>query len=120
MKEQFDLLIQYLQAIWLQRRWIVISLWVICPLGWITVTLMPNQYSAEARVYADTQSILQPLLRGIAIDTDPSQELALMIKTLLSRPNLEKKLRVTPTLIFVPAPTKNSERSSPISKRTYQ
>ncbi len=95
MKEQFDLLIQYLQAIWLQRRWIVISLWVICPLGWITVTLMPNQYSAEARVYADTQSILQPLLRGIAIDTDPSQELALMIKTLLSRPNLEKIARYT-------------------------
>ncbi|RWX56082.1 chain-length determining protein [Photobacterium chitinilyticum] len=95
MKEQFDLLLQYLQGIWLQRRWVVISLWVICPLGWIAVTLMPNQYSAEARVYADTQSILQPLLRGIAIDTDPSQELALMIKTLLSRPNLEKIARYT-------------------------
>ncbi|MGF1728599.1 XrtA system polysaccharide chain length determinant [Photobacterium kasasachensis] len=95
MKEQFDLLLQYLRGIWLQRQWIVISLWVICPLGWIAVTLMSNQYSSEARVYADTESILQPLLRGIAIDTDPSQELALMSKTLLSRPNLEKIARFT-------------------------
>lgn len=95
MKEQFDLLVQYLRGIWLQRQWIAISLWVICPLGWVAVTMMPNQYSSEARVYADTESILQPLLRGIAVDTDPSQELALMSKTLLSRPNLEKIARFT-------------------------
>lgn len=95
MKEQFDLLVQYLQGLWLQRRWLVSTVWVVCPLGWVVVTLMPNQYTSEARVYADTQSILQPLLRGITVNTDPSQELALMVKTLLSRPNLEKIARYT-------------------------
>ncbi len=57
--------------------------------------MMPNKYTADARIYADTGSILKPLLRGLAIQTDPSQELSLMVKTLLARPNLEKIARET-------------------------
>ncbi|KLV10880.1 MULTISPECIES: XrtA system polysaccharide chain length determinant [Photobacterium] len=95
MKEQLDLLIQYLNGIWLNRRWIWMTAWVICPLGWIAVTLMPNQYTSEARVYADTQTILKPLMQGLAINADPSQELRLMVKTLLSRRNLETIARYT-------------------------
>ncbi|GAL05270.1 lipopolysaccharide biosynthesis chain length determinant protein [Photobacterium aphoticum] len=95
MKEQLDLLLQYLYGVWHRRRWIIITAWVICPLGWVAVTFMPNQYTSDARVYADTKTILQPLLRGIAIDNDPSQELRLMVKTLLSRKNLETIARYT-------------------------
>lgn len=89
MQEQFDIVTGYLRATWLKRRYILIFAWIICPLGWIAVTLLPNQYTSEAKVYADTQSILQPLLRGLAIQTDPSQKLNLMAKTLLNKKNLE-------------------------------
>jgi polysaccharide chain length determinant protein (PEP-CTERM system associated) len=89
MQEQVKLLAYYLQGIWLQRRYILILAWIICPIGWIGVTLLPNQYTSEAKVYADTQSILGPLLRGLAIQTDPSQRLELMAKTLLNTRNLE-------------------------------
>jgi len=89
MQEMLDDVIQFIKGMWLKRRYIVIISWVVCPVGWALVTMMPNQYTSEARVYADTRSILQPLLRGLAIQTDPTRELKLMAKTLLSRSNLE-------------------------------
>lgn len=89
MQELLDDIIHYVRGVWLQRRYILIASWLVCPLGWALVTALPNQYTSEARVYADTRSILKPLLRGLAIQTDPTQELQLMVKTLLSRPNLE-------------------------------
>ncbi|WP_036828327.1 XrtA system polysaccharide chain length determinant, partial [Photobacterium sanctipauli] len=95
MKEQLDLLLQYLRGAWVYRRWAVMTVWLLCPIGWIAVTMLPSQYTSEARVYADTRSILQPLLRGLAVDTDPSKELSLMVKTLLSRTNLETIARYT-------------------------
>ncbi|MCE0493258.1 XrtA system polysaccharide chain length determinant [Vibrio salinus] len=89
MQEMFEEIIQYIQGIWLKRRYIMVVSWIVCVLGWIFITLLPNQYTSEARVYADTRSILQPLLHGLAVQTDPSRELKLMVKTLLSRSNLE-------------------------------
>ncbi|GGB08745.1 XrtA system polysaccharide chain length determinant [Agarivorans gilvus] len=95
MQELIEDFLQYLRGIWLKRRYILLALWIICPIGWIAVTLLPNQYTAEARVYADTRSLLQPLLKGLAIQTDPGQELAMMEKTLLSRGNLERIARAS-------------------------
>lgn len=89
MQEQVKLIGLYLQGVWLKRRYILLIAWIICPLGWVGVTLLPNEYTSEAKVYADTHSILRPLLRGLAIQTDPSQRLNLMAKTLLNTRNLE-------------------------------
>ncbi|WP_432460880.1 XrtA system polysaccharide chain length determinant [Agarivorans sp. QJM3NY_25] len=95
MQEFIEDFLQYLRGVWLKRRYIIIALWLLCPIGWIVVTLLPNQYTAEARVYADTRSLLQPLLKGLALQTDPAQELQMMVKTLLSRSNLEKIVRAS-------------------------
>lgn len=93
MQELLDDILGYIQGVWLKRRYILIVSWIVCPIGWAFVTMLPNQFTSEARVYADTRSILQPLLRGLAIQTDPTRELQLMVQTLLSRPNLEKIAR---------------------------
>ncbi len=89
MQEMFEEILQYVKGIWLKKRYIMVVSWLVCLSGWVFVTLLPNQYTSNARVYADTRSILKPLLSGLAIQTDPSSELQLMVKTLLSRPNLE-------------------------------
>ncbi|MDC0609944.1 hypothetical protein OAP63_04370 [Vibrio sp.] len=89
MQEMFEEILHYIRGVWLKKRYILIVTWILCPIGWILVTLLPNQYTSEARVYADTRSILQPLLHGLAVRTDPTKELQLMVKTLLSRSNLE-------------------------------
>ncbi len=59
------------------------------------VAAMPNVYQSEARVYVDTQSLLRPLLKGLTVETNPNTQIRLMVKTLLSRPNLERITRMT-------------------------
>ncbi|MFT6896516.1 MAG: polysaccharide chain length determinant protein (PEP-CTERM system associated) [Paraglaciecola sp.] len=84
-----ELLIDYLRGVWVKKRYVMICSWLICPIGFAYVASMPDTYEARARVYVDTRSVLQPLLRGLAIQTNPQQEISMMVKTLLSRPNLE-------------------------------
>ena len=95
MQDIFEEIIDYLKGIWLKRRYIIIATWLICPLGWYVVASMPNVYESEARVYVDTQSLLRPLLKGLTVETNPNTQIKLMIRTLLSRPNLERISRMT-------------------------
>lgn len=94
MQEILEEIIDYLKGIWIKRRYIIISTWLICPFGWYFVSTMPNVYQSQARVYVDTQSLLRPLLRGLTVETNPNTQIRLMVKTLLSRPNLEKISRM--------------------------
>lgn len=95
MQEILEDIIDYLKGIWIKRRYIIIATWLICPIGWFVVSQLDNLYESKARIYADTQSILAPLLKGLTVETDPDIQIALMIKTLLSRPNLERITRMT-------------------------
>jgi len=95
MQDIFEEIIDYLKGIWLKRRYIIIATWIICPIGWYFVAAMPNIYKSEARVYVDTQSLLRPLLKGLTVETNPNTQIRLMVKTLLSRPNLERISRMT-------------------------
>jgi polysaccharide chain length determinant protein (PEP-CTERM system associated) len=95
MQELLDDLLDYLKGIWIKRRYIIISTWLICPIGWFSVSMMPNVYESQARVYADTQSLLAPLLKGLTVETNSGSQIRLMVKTLLSRPNLERISRMT-------------------------
>lgn len=95
MQEILELALDYLKGIWLKRRFIMIATWLICPIGWFTVAQMEDMYRSQARIYADTESILRPLLRGLTIQTNPENQMKLMAKTLLIRPNLERIARMT-------------------------
>ncbi|HHQ41835.1 MAG TPA: chain length-determining protein [Chromatiales bacterium] len=77
-------------------RWLALGIaWAVSVAGWLFVARMPDQYQATTRVYVDTASLLRPLLRGLAVETDVRQRLRLMTRSLLSRPNLEKVARMT-------------------------
>ena len=95
MQEIIEQIIDYLKGIWLKRRFIIVSTWLICPLAWVYIAQLDNVYESEARIYVDTQSILGPLLKGLTVETNPEVQIRLMIKTLLSRPNLERITRMT-------------------------
>lgn len=58
-------------------------------LGWIVVHKLDHKYYSSARLYIDTNQVLEPLLNGLAIQPDVRQRVALISRTLLSRPNLE-------------------------------
>jgi len=95
MKEQINELLVQIKAIWIKRRYIIIFTWLLCPIGWMAVYMVPSQFESTAKVYVDTQSILAPLLEGMTVEVDSDEKVSLMVKTLLSRTNLVRIIRMT-------------------------
>ncbi len=85
----------HLTGVWRFRWTMLISAWLLSIAGWLYVYQLPEQYMATARVHIDSNNVLRPLLRGLAIQPDVSHRVKLMSQTLLSRPNLEKLMRMT-------------------------
>ena len=94
MHEIMTQLWSYLKAVWSHRWYAIGAAWVIAVAGWVTVAILPDRYEASARVYVDTQSILKPLLSGLAVQPNLDQKIAMMSRTLLSRPNVERVVRM--------------------------
>jgi polysaccharide chain length determinant protein (PEP-CTERM system associated) len=82
------------RGIW-KHRWSAMSvMWLAALTGWAIVFTLPYDYQASARVYVDTQSILKPLLSGMTSVPNVEQQVSIMSRTLLSRPNLERVIRM--------------------------
>jgi len=95
MHEVIDQVMSLLRGIWLRRWQAIIVAWLIAAIGWGVVYTLPKRYEASARVYIDTQSILKPLMSGLAVNTSIEQQVQVMTRTLLSRPNMEKVARTS-------------------------
>ncbi len=94
MQDTIEKLFNILHGIWRFRWYVVTTAWIISPIGWYVVSKIPNTYEAKAQVYVDADSVLKPLLRGLAVDSmDIDERLGMMTKALLSRPNLEQVIR---------------------------
>ncbi|MGO4477836.1 XrtA system polysaccharide chain length determinant [Massilia sp. 2TAF26] len=87
-------LLNFLKAIGKYRWYAVAIAWTVAVIGWAVVLRLPNQYEASARVYVDTQSILKPLMSGMTTLPNLDQQVVFMRRTLLSRPNVEKLMRM--------------------------
>ena len=76
-------------------RWpAIVVAWVVAAIGVMVVWRIPDQYEAAARIYVDTDSILKPLMTGLAVQPNVEQQINMLSRTLLSRPNIEKLIRM--------------------------
>ncbi|RZI84043.1 MAG: chain length-determining protein [Rubrivivax sp.] len=76
-------------------RWIgLIVAWVTGMVAAVVVFVLPDRYEASARIYVDTQSILKPLMSGLAVQPNVEQQVTMLSRTLISRPNVEKLVRM--------------------------
>lgn len=88
-----DELLVILHGIW-TRRWLALGVaWGVCMLGWLGVALIPNSYESKARVYVNTQSLLEDKV-GIT-QVQSQQDLDRVRQTLASTENLERVVRET-------------------------
>ncbi len=93
MQELVEQLLALARGMW-QRRWIGLGVaWLVAIIGAIIIFRLPDKYEASARVYVDTQSLLQPLMAGMAMTPDAGQQVAILSRILLTRPNLERIIR---------------------------
>src|SRR5690606_37389912 len=94
MDELIAQLLVYIKGVW-KYRWLSVAVaWFVALMGWFYVYQMPDNYEASARIYVDTQSILRPLMAGMTVSPNPEQQIVIMSRTLISRPNVERVIRM--------------------------
>jgi polysaccharide chain length determinant protein (PEP-CTERM system associated) len=94
MAELTTLIITFLKALGKYRWYAVVVSWTVALIGWAVVYALPNDYQASARVYVDTQSLLKPLMAGMTTLPNIEQQVAFMRRSLISRPNVERVMRM--------------------------
>lgn len=104
MQDFISQLVHYAYGIWRYRWTGMVAAWTVCVLGWTFVFLMPDEYEAKARVQVDTSSVLKPLLKGLAADSDAEDKVTVVTRKMLSRPYLEKVARDTDMDLNVSGP----------------
>lgn len=95
MNELLSRIAEELRYAWRFRWYAVLVAWILCVVGWLLVYSMPSVYQVEARVRIDTQSTIEPLLGSMTVEPNANRQIALLIHTALSRPNLEEIARRT-------------------------
>src|SRR6188508_276303 len=116
MQEVFQQIVGLLRGIW-HRRWIgLATAWIAAILCVALVYRIPERYEATARVYVDTESLLRPLLAGLAIQPNLDQQVSLMSRTLISRPNVERLIRMADLDLRAPSNAEREELIDTITK----
>jgi polysaccharide chain length determinant protein (PEP-CTERM system associated) len=84
-----------LRAAWKYRRLGMLFAWLIGAIAAGIILRIPDKYEASARIFVDTQSILKPLMSGLAVQPNIDQQVMMLSRTLISRPNVEKLIRMS-------------------------
>lgn len=108
-----------LRGLW-QGRWAGLTVaWLTALAGSAAVFLTPDKHLATARVYVDTQSVLRPLLHGLTVQPNVEQEVKALSGTLISRPNLERLVRMTDLDLGLKTPAEREKLVDTLTRTVY-
>ena len=94
MEELISQLTSIARGMWKFRWSGLVVAWVVGIVGTVVAFKVPDRYEASARIFVDTQSILKPLMAGLAVQPNVDQQVSMLSRTLISRPNIEKLVRM--------------------------
>lgn len=94
MEELISQLTSIARGMWKFRWSGLVVAWVVGVVGAVVAFKLPDRFEASARIYVDTQSILKPLMQGLAVQPNINQQVVMLSRTLMSRPNIEKLVRM--------------------------
>ena len=95
MNEALRTLLLHLRGMWNRRFFGLAAAWIVAVVGVTVAFLIPENYAASARAHVDTQSMLRPVMAGLSIQPNLDQQVAMISRTLLSRPNIEKLAKLS-------------------------
>lgn len=79
-----------LRGMWTHRRLALLVAWSVGLLAFAGAALVPEKYEASARLFVNTDSILKPLMTGLAVQPNDDQRIAMLSRVVINRPNVEK------------------------------
>lgn len=110
-------LVGFVRGMW-KFRWPGVAVaWMVALVGVVLVYRIPDQYEASARIFVDTQSILKPLMAGLTVQPNVDQQIGMLSRTLLSRPNMEKLVRMADLDLNKKSADGNEELITKLSSR---
>ena len=94
MGELLRQLVIVLRGMW-HYRWLgLVSAWIVAAIGIVAIIFMPDKYEASTRIYVNTASILKPLMTGLTVLPNDDQQIAMLSRVVVSRPNVEKLIQM--------------------------
>lgn len=109
MEELLSRIVGSLKGMWRYRWWGLAFAWFFGVVGAFAVYSMPDRYESSARIFVDTQSVLRPLMSGLAVQPNVEQQVAILSRTLITRPNVEKLISMAD--LEIEAKTANDRES---------
>ncbi|MBS0366429.1 MAG: chain-length determining protein [Proteobacteria bacterium] len=117
MRDTLAQILAHARGAWRYRWPAVLVAWVVAVAAWAGITLMPPVYEARAKVYVDTDSVLKPLLNGLAVNADTENRVNMMARMVMGRPNLERVARETDLSAHARTQTEFAEVVNSLARR---
>jgi len=94
MNAALEFILEQIRGVWRFRWTAMLVAWIVCLLGWLVVLVMPDTYSAWARVYVDTRTRLSQVTQGIGVASNIAAQAEGVREALLGGPQLQKVARL--------------------------
>jgi polysaccharide chain length determinant protein (PEP-CTERM system associated) len=90
MDQAFRIAIIALRGMW-AHRWLGLAIaWLVGASALAVISVVPAKYEASARIFANTDSILKPLMTGLTVQPNEDLRIVMLSRLLISRPNVER------------------------------
>ena len=119
MQEQLFEILYYLKGA-LKYKWTALIIaCVLAVSGWTYVLMMPDKYTSVAKVHVETRTMLQPLLSGMAIESDVRGLLRVMQQLMFTKGNLEQITKLSDLDKAVRTPTEQEMLIDELKKNIH-
>ena len=82
--------VEELRSAWRFRWLALIVATVVAVIGWVVVFSLPDRFESSARVFVDTRTALNPVIKDLSISQDVNAQLNFVRQSLLAGPQLRK------------------------------
>jgi polysaccharide chain length determinant protein (PEP-CTERM system associated) len=117
MDEVLQHVMRALRGMWRRRGIGLAVAWAVALVAAVVLLRIPDRHEASARVYVDTQTVLKPLMSGLAIQPNIDEQIAMLARTLVARPNIEKIVRSTDMDVAVTTPLDRDRLVDAVTQR---
>ena len=101
-----------------RHRWMGLAVaWLVALVGGVASWRTPDRYESSARVYVDTQTVLKPLMAGLTVEPNIEQQIGMLARTIIARPNIEKIMRDANLDVSITSQIERDQMVDDVTKR---